>query len=171
MTLLALRPYGAVALRHSVPAGVPIVILATRTRCAAAAGVRPGRRPRGRCVRAWGGGACGGVAGHGTTALGAPPCANADPANNITVPMTANPAFISALPLFWGLTSRPGGPFRKAMTEAPKTSPVSLPPGKTGNPAEPFLRGAIMLIGLSKAGSILAPLRWRLISNLADALF
>ncbi|CUT11061.1 hypothetical protein BF49_2141 [Bradyrhizobium sp.] len=33
--------------------------------------------------------------------LGAPPCANADPANNITVPMTANP-FMWALPVFAG---------------------------------------------------------------------
>ena len=44
--------------------------------------------------------------------LGAPPCANADPANNITAPITANPAFMCALPVFEA-NSTTGGPFRK----------------------------------------------------------
>jgi hypothetical protein len=167
MTLLALRPYGAVALRHSVPAGVPIVILATRTRCAAAAGVRPGRRPRGRCVRAWGGGACGGVAGHGTTAAGRAALCERRSGQQHHGANDGKSCFHIRSPS----VLRANKQARRSVPEGHDRGPENVPPGKSGNPAEPFLRGAIMLIGLSKAGSIRAPLRWRLISNLADALF
>ncbi|QOZ11311.1 hypothetical protein XH96_30160 [Bradyrhizobium sp. CCBAU 51765] len=45
--------------------------------------------------------------------LGAPPCARADPAANTVMATTANPAFISVLPVsLCGLTLGLGAPFR-----------------------------------------------------------